>query len=148
MFDKKHKQYLYLGEPNCCCCDKKLDSWFTVVYYFGTDSVEAYEYCIGCFQARKRKHKIYVNTLTESIYMAVSVNHRPKTAMPIIVDFPDIQNGTPRDMFEYWNKRGDDAVTETKDNTVQVKYNMLDFPEKIKIGVKPDEKRSNCNNIE
>jgi len=146
MYDKKTKQYLYLGEPKCHCCQKKLDSWFTVVYYFGRDSVEAYEYCVGCFQARRRKHKLYVNVLTESIYMAVSVNKRPVTAMPIIIEYPDIQNGTPRDMFDYWARRGDDTVTETKDNTIHAKTGFLEKKEKIQIGVNQDEKRRDFKN--
>jgi len=116
MYDKKNNEYFYLGNQDCCMCKKKQDGWLVVVYYFGKNKTEGYEYCTGCFQKRK-KHKLYFVHLTEQIFFVNSVNYRPKNAIPYIIEYPDVVSGKPRDMYDYWNSRKNSIDERSIDNT-------------------------------
>ena len=129
MYDKKNNEYYYLGKPNCCMCNKIQDGWLVVVYYFGKTKTEGYEYCTGCFQKR-HKHKIYFVHKTEQIFFVNSINHRPREAIPYIIEYPDVVSGKPRDMYDYWNNRKNSIDERSIDHTkfsLRTELSKLDY---------------------
>jgi hypothetical protein len=93
MYSEKLKQYLYLGASECCCCQKVLDGGFVIVKYQGKSKLLIFDYCVGCYQSRKKNHKVMMPVYSEEIFYVNSVNSRPKSAIPIIIEPSTFMDG-------------------------------------------------------